>query len=129
MKGPIMYHTMRMEVSTESGYPVIRFTIDGQTSILGVHDIDQMILQLATARAAMQPTHPVEPPEGQYPLQIDPCWRVDRLADYDGAVLSIRHVGMGWIAFALPSVNLTNLVEALASPPEMTAPVNHAMLN
>ncbi|WP_155741226.1 hypothetical protein [Burkholderia pseudomultivorans] len=124
-----MYHTMHMEVSSESGNPVIKFTIDGRTSVVGVSDIDQMIRQLAHARAAMQPTHPVEPPEGQYPLQIDPCWRVDRLADFDGAVLSIRHLGVGWIAFALPTANLMSLVDALTSTPETTSRASHAMLN
>ncbi|MBY4869542.1 MULTISPECIES: hypothetical protein [Burkholderia] len=124
-----MNHTMHMEVSSESGISVIRFTIDGHTCALGVRDIDEMIMQLAAARAAMQPTHPPEPPDGRYPLQVDPCWRVDRLADYNGAVLSMRHIGIGWIAFALPSVNLMNLVEALVCEPEASTPMNRAMLN
>lgn len=124
-----MYHAMQLDVTSETGATVVRFTIAGESSILGTADIETMIEQLANIRAAMQPPRPQTPPSGAFPMEVDPCWRVDRLTSFDGAVLSLRHVGKGWTAFALPAASLASLVEALSSMPHITSPSERAMLN
>ncbi|WP_043286443.1 hypothetical protein [Paraburkholderia oxyphila] len=124
-----MYHALQLDVTSETGTTVVRFTIAGESSILGAQDIEAMIEQLANIRAAMQPARPLSPPSGTYPMELDPCWRVDRLRDFDGAVLSLRHVGKGWTAFALPASSLASLFEALSSLPHTTPRGERTMLN
>ncbi|OAJ54985.1 hypothetical protein A6V36_09155 [Paraburkholderia ginsengiterrae] len=124
-----MYHAMQMDITCESGIPVARFTIAGQSSLLGVADIEAMIAELARIRAAMQPVRPLNPPAGEYPMEVDPCWRVDRPPQFNGAVLSLRHIGIGWTAFALPPPSMTSLVEALSSCPVDPLPGEQTLLN
>lgn len=124
-----MHHPLELHVTHETGTPVVRFTIAGASSVLGVADIEAMIAQLVGIRGAMQPAHPVAPPVGAYPMEVDPCWRLDRANQFDGVILSLRHPGIGWTAFALPSSSLASLREAMSSLSMASVPMRQAMLN
>src|ERR1700737_2804623 len=101
----MLFHLMQLEVGNVAGTPVVKITIDGRSSALGASDIDALILQLAQTRATMQPAHPPSPPLTPYPLQVNPSWQADHSPLFDGVVLSLCHVGIGWIAFALPPLS------------------------
>jgi hypothetical protein len=124
-----MFHLMQLEVGNVAGTPVVKFTIDGHSSALGASDIDALISLLSQARANMQPAHPPSPPPA-YPLQVDPRWQVEHSPLFDGVVLSLCHVGIGWVAFALPPPSLDLVREALAArPPATLGAVQSAMFN
>jgi hypothetical protein len=111
-----------MEVVNETGTPAVRFTINSQSSLLGANNIDTIIDGLTQLRGSMQPPHPLEPiREHNYPLEVDPCWRVDWSPLFDGPVLLLRHVGIGWTAFALPHRSIAQLLDALKAKPVATA--------
>ena len=124
-----MHHALQLHVTNESGAPVVRFTIAGKSSVLGVVDVETMIAQLARIRASMQPAHPAAPPASEYPMEFDPCWRVDVPAQFDGVVLSLRHLGVGWTAFALPPSSLAKLAATLAKLSGAEEPSVRTMLN
>ncbi|MGH8781279.1 hypothetical protein [Paraburkholderia sp.] len=111
-----MYHTMAMELVDESGATAVRFSIDNESSLLRVDDVDALIAKLVQLRSTMKPAHPLEPVRAQnYPLEVDPCWHVDRSPLFAGPVLLLRHGGVGWTAFVLPPPSASHLVKALSS--------------
>lgn len=124
-----MYHPLELHITSETGSPVVRFTIAGVSSALGVTDIEAMIAQLVNVRAAIQPGRPLDPPPDGYAMEVDPCWRVDVAPQFNGAVLSLRHAGVGWTAFALPSTNLSKLVEVLSTLKAGESSTAQTMLN
>jgi hypothetical protein len=127
--GLLMYHTLQLQVTSETGVPVVRFTIAGESSVLGVTDVDAMIGQLARIRQTMQPAHPFARPATEYPLEVDPSWHVDISVQFDGAILSMRHAGIGWMAYALPTSSLAKLAETLSSMSSAATPIAKPMFN
>jgi hypothetical protein len=59
---------------------------------------------------------------------MDPCWHSEKHPLYEGAVLFLRHSGLGWAGFALPTHSLTKLHEALAKHLEQLEET-HALMN
>jgi hypothetical protein len=61
------------------------------------------------------PEVPKEPSRThQYVIEMNPCWHTEKHPLYDGAVLFMRHTGLGWAGFALPTPSLAKLTEALS---------------
>lgn len=80
-------------------------------------------------RATMRPEVPKEPLRThQYVIEIDPCWHTEKHPLDDGAVLFLRHSGLGWAGFALPTESLARLHHALTQQLEASLEV-HGMLN
>ena len=84
---------------------------------------------LSALRATMRPEVPKEPLRAhQYVIEIDPCWHAEKHPLHDGAVLFLRHSGLGWAGFALPTESLARLHHALTQQLEASLEV-HGMLN
>lgn len=113
------YQTMNIQVLTEpNGDFVYRFSIGQHASLLRTHDLDSLIEQLIMLRASSRPPRAVEPvKEHNYPLEYDPCWRVDQSPLLDGPVLMLRHAGAGWLAYTFTVASLRQLLDALAAKP------------
>ncbi len=111
-----MYHQMSVEAVQELGADVVRFRIENQSALLTVNDIEALMDTLIQIRARMQPEHPREPlPSHNYPLEVDPSWHVDKNPLFDGAVVVLRHGGVGWIAYAFPKPSLAKLNDVLSA--------------
>jgi hypothetical protein len=113
------YQTMNIQVLTEqNGEFVFRFSIGQHASLLRMHDLDSLIEQLIMLRASTRPARAVEPvKDHNYPLEYDPCWRVDQSPLLEGPVLMLRHAGAGWLAYTFTPASLVQLLEALAAKP------------
>lgn len=110
-----MYRPMSVQAVRQFGVDALRITIESNSTMLSVSDLDTLMDILAQLRAGMSPPRPHEPvPSHRYPLHVNPSWRVDKNPLFDGAILLLRHAGLGWIAFALPPPSLSKLSEALA---------------
>jgi hypothetical protein len=115
-----MYQRMLIEPLQGSGTAALRFVIGNNAALLDAAEIDHLIAQLGQYRSQMLPAHPPQPqPSMTYPLEVDPCWHVDRSPLFDGVVLLLRHAGFGWIAFSMPPQSMSKLDMALTAAPPM----------
>ncbi|MFP3644001.1 hypothetical protein [Paraburkholderia sp. SIMBA_054] len=109
-----MQRPMSVEVIDEYGEQAVRIAIDDAVALLGAEDIDALIQHLSYIRAGMQPEVQKVPSRAQqYVLEMDPCWHSEKHPLYDGAVVMLRHSGLGWSAFALPTHSLQKLRDTL----------------
>ncbi|MBC8751742.1 hypothetical protein OKW43_008379 [Paraburkholderia sp. WC7.3g] len=109
-----MPQAMSLEVVNEHGKPAVRMGIENAAVLLDAEDIDGVIHRLSYLRAGMRPDIPLQPsPQQQFVLEMDPCWHTEKHPLYDGAVLILRHSGLGWTGFALPTHSLAQLREAI----------------
>jgi hypothetical protein len=109
-----MARPMSIEMVNQYGKNAVRVAIEETSVLLEAQDVDAMIEHLSLIRAAMQPEVPREPSRThQYVIEMDPCWHSEKHPLYDGAVLLLRHAGLGWAGFALPTHSLAKLSETL----------------
>ena len=106
---------MTIDMMNEYGTHAVRIAVDEAAVLLEAQEIDAVIERLSLIRAAMRPEVPKEPSRThQYVIEMDPCWHTEKHPLYDGAVLFLRHTGLGWAGFALPTPSLAKLNEALS---------------
>ncbi|MFP3588232.1 hypothetical protein SCB29_32020 [Paraburkholderia sp. SIMBA_055] len=109
-----MSRPMSVEVVNAYGRQSVRIAIDDAAVLLDAEDVDAVIQHLGYLRAAMRPEVLKDPPRGQQcVIEMDPCWHSEKHLLYDGAVLLLRHSGLGWAGFALPPHSLQQLCGAL----------------
>lgn len=122
---------MTIEMVNEYGDHAVRVAVDQNAVLLGAEEVDAVIERLSLIRAAMRPEVPKEPSRThQYVIEIDPCWHTEKHPLYDGAVLFMRHTGLGWAGCALPTSSLARLHEALGKHLEtLQAEEAHALMN
>jgi hypothetical protein len=124
-----MSRPMSIERVNEYGRNAVRIDIDGSAVLLEAADLDALIENLAVLRATMRPEVPTAPSRThQYVIEIDPCWHAEKHPLNDGAVMFLRHSGLGWAGFALPSESLAKLHHALTRHLEASHEVR-GMLN
>jgi hypothetical protein len=123
--------TMTIEMVNEYGDHAVRVVVGQNAVMLGTEEVDAVIERLSLIRAAMRPEVPKEPSRThQYVIEMDPCWHTEKHPLYDGAVLFMRHTGLGWAGFALPTSSLVKLNEALSKHLDvLQAEEVHALMN
>ncbi|WP_345813640.1 hypothetical protein AAGS40_05170 [Paraburkholderia sp. PREW-6R] len=124
-----MSRPMSIEKVNEYGRNAVRISIEGRAVLLEAGDLDAVIEHLSALRATMRPEVPKAPLRAhQYIIEVDPCWHTEHHPLHDGAVLFLRHSGLGWAGFALPPESLARLHHALTKQLEASLEV-HGMLN
>jgi hypothetical protein len=124
-----MSRRMNIESVNEYGRHAVRIDIDGSAVLLEAAELDALIEHLGILRASMRPKVPQTPLRArQYVIEVDPCWRTEKPPLDDGAVLFLRHSGLGWAGFALSPESLVKLHHALTQHLEASLEV-HGMLN
>jgi hypothetical protein len=124
-----MSRPMSIEKVNEYGKNAVRIDIDGSAVLLEVADLDALIEHLGALRATMRPELPMAPVRAhRYVIEVDPCWHAEKHPMSDGAVLFLRHSGLGWAGFALPTESLVKLHHALGQQLEKSLEV-HGMFN
>lgn len=111
-----MQKPMSIELVNEYGQHAVCVKVNGQVALLDAPDVDGLIEELGKLRALMQPAVPEQPLRThQYVLEIDPCWYTERNPLFDGAVMFLRHTGLGWAGFAIPTESMHRLKAALSA--------------
>lgn len=111
-----MHKPMLVELVNEYGEHAVSVSVNGNAALLDAADVDGLIEELAKLRAQMRPAMPDTPSRThQYVLEIDPCWYTERNPLFDGAIVFLRHTGLGWTGFAIPTESLQRLTAAIAA--------------
>ncbi|MBN3813696.1 hypothetical protein EHZ19_25175 [Paraburkholderia bannensis] len=111
-----MQKPMSVELVNEYGEQALCVKVDGNTALLDAAEVDGFIEELSKLRASMRPAVPDQPLRShQYVIEIDPCWYTERNPLFDGAVLFLRHTGLGWAGFAIPTESMHRLKDALSA--------------
>ncbi|KUZ11725.1 hypothetical protein WI28_15825 [Burkholderia diffusa] len=109
-----MAQPLSIKMIEERGKRVVLMSIERGAAVLDPEDVDAVIQYLSLLRASMQPAVPELPPHTQqFVTEMDPCWYAERHPLQGGAVLLLRHTGLGWASFALPPRNLERLHASL----------------
>jgi hypothetical protein len=76
------------------------------------HDIDQLIRDLALARAKMTPIHPAEPPADPRKLHHGDnlLWSVKASPGQSAVQFATQHPGLGWITMCLSRAQIEDLI-------------------
>jgi hypothetical protein len=79
---------------------------------LSSHDVDQLIHDLAAARAKMTPIHSAEPPDDPRKLhQSDNLlWSVKAAPNKSAIQFSTQHPGLGWMVMWLSRAQVEDLI-------------------
>lgn len=111
-----MQRPMMVEMVNQYGVNALRVTVAQGDALLDTNQVDALIEQLSLIRAGMRPEISQKPvPAHQYPIEVDPCWYSEKHPLFEGAVLFLRHTGLGWAGFAIPKESLVRLNEALSA--------------
>jgi hypothetical protein len=110
-----MTGAMSIERINEYGNHAVRIAIGHNAVSLKADELDALLERLGLIRAAMQPEVPKMPSRThQYVVEMNPCWLAEKHPLYDGTVLFLRHTGLGWAGFALPTHSLAQLKDVLS---------------
>ncbi|WP_406806993.1 hypothetical protein [Burkholderia semiarida] len=105
-----MAQPLSIKMIEEHGKLVVLMSIERGAAVLDPEDVDAVIQYLSLLRASMQPAVPERPPhERPFVIEMDPCWYAERHPLQGGAVLLLRHSGLGWASFALPPHSVERL--------------------
>lgn len=91
--------------------------------ILDALSLEGLITSLANARASLDPAVTMEVSQGtQLVAVVDPAWRTRARPHpaIPGPLLSLRHPGLGWVAFVLPEHEAQSLGQWLAESGQTT---------
>jgi hypothetical protein len=114
---PTLPTEMKLTLVSEEA---VELRLRGEAVSLTVAEVENTILAFAKCRAGMKPEVPVIPEPGSKVTQMcirDPAWRTqaDIHPDAKGALLSLRHIGLGWLGFILPIKESLSLGKWLVS--------------
>lgn len=100
-------------LSEEDGKLQLQCATEGSGAALNVDAIDRMIEVLGQFRAGLQPpVRTSDPVTGETVQAVtDPRWWISAEPMNNGALLQLRHPGLGWLGFALPLESLKSLQE------------------
>jgi hypothetical protein len=90
---------------------------------LSATELDELIAKAAVRRASLNPAHDNAPPK-QAEAIVNPQWFTCLVEP--GTLLQIRHPGLGWLSFVIPSNERAQLLgimlnQALYKPTSPTA--------
>jgi hypothetical protein len=82
---------------------------------LSAESVDQLIRDLAAARATMSPIHPAEPPSDRNKLHHGDnlLWTVKAAPDTSTIQFATQHPGLGWTAMWLSRAQVEDLQTSL----------------
>ena len=89
----------------------VTLNLGGTSAVLSASAIDQLIRDLADARARMTPIHPAEPPTDPARLHHGDnlLWSVTAAPEHAAIQFAAQHPGLGWIAMWLSRAQVEDL--------------------
>ena len=93
----------------------LALSLGGASADLSAHDVDQLICDLAAARATMIPVHPAEPPADRSKLHHGDnlLWTVKAAPESFTIQFATQHPGLGWTAMWLSRAQVEDLQTSL----------------
>jgi hypothetical protein len=103
---------MSISLKSSSDGSIVSLSLGTASADLSAQEIDQLIRELAEARAAMTPVHPAEPPIDLARLhQSDNLlWSVKAIPDKTTIQFATQHPGLGWMAMSLSRAQVEDLI-------------------
>ena len=103
-------HSIKVKPSAEG--TSLSLTLGSVSADLSANDVDQLIRDLAAARAKMTPIHSAEPPDDPRKLhQSDNLlWSVKAAPNKSAIQFSTQHPGLGWMAMWLSRAQVEDLM-------------------
>ena len=103
---------MSIKLKSSSDGSIVSLSLGTDSAGLSAQEIDQLIRELAEARAAMTPVHPAEPPSDPARLhQSDNLlWSVKAIPDKTTIQFATQHPGLGWMAMSLSRAQVEDLI-------------------
>jgi hypothetical protein len=91
---------------------LLALSLGSAATELTAADVDQLIRDLAAARAKMTPVHPAEPPDDPRKLHHSDnlLWSVKAAPDKSAVQFSTQHPGLGWMAMWLSRAQVEDLM-------------------
>jgi hypothetical protein len=105
---PVTVQNLTLTLADDRNHVNLQLLNDGKVvgeSTLSAEEMDVVISGLGQLRAALdQQVRPERDGGAQEFLVVDPAWRAVQspLAEVDGIVMRLRHLGFGWVSFLLP---------------------------
>jgi hypothetical protein len=125
-----MQKPISVELVNEFGEHAVCMKLNGHAALLDAMEVDRLVETLTQFRATMRPVVPKEPSRTrQYLLEIDPSWYTERNPHFDGAIVFLRHTGLGWAGFALPTESLHRLSAAIGAQEAAARHESHGLPN
>lgn len=89
----------------------LSLSLGAASAELSASDVDQLIRDLAEARAAMKPVHPAEPPDDPAKLHKSDnlLWSVKAAPDRSAIQFAAQHPGLGWMSMWLSRAQVEDL--------------------
>ena len=94
----------------EEENPVAHMFLDGASAETVIHDIARYRAMLS------EQVSPTLDPGSRLEFVADPVWRLSERSPC-GRILTLRHPGFGWLAFAIPDKEAASIADLLAKDP------------
>lgn len=100
-------HPVKLKLSSDGA----KLVLGAVSADLSAHDVDDLIRDLAAARARMTPVHPAEPPAdpGKLHHSDNLLWSVKAAPERSVIQFATQHPGLGWIAMWLSRAQVEDL--------------------
>lgn len=101
-----------IKLKASSDHATLAMTVGAASADLSAQDVDQLIRDLAAARAKMTPVHPAEPSADPRKLHHSDnlLWNVKAAPDKSAIQFSTQHPGLGWMAIWLSRAQVEDLM-------------------
>ena len=125
-----MSKPMSVELVNEYGEHAVCVNVNGNTALLDATEVDSLIEELGKLRAQMRPAVSAQLSRThQYVIEMDPSWYTERNPLFDGSVVFLRHTGLGWAGFAIPTESMQRLKAAIEAQEAAVANEAHGLPN
>ncbi|WP_141118691.1 hypothetical protein [Pandoraea sp. PE-S2R-1] len=104
-----------VEMFEDGNQTGLRYQNGDPNEPVAIEMFDRLIAVLGHCRAKIDPPIAADPPPPHLTMMAayDPKWQVGPDPLGGGAVIKIRHPGFGWLAFAIPLLEIGNLCAGL----------------
>jgi hypothetical protein len=103
-----------IQITTSEDRQTVRIDVPETQLTLNAVDVDNLLLALASARAALLPEHPMDPQQNrEYQAIANPRYWVMPNQVLGGVNLGFRHPGVGWMWYCMQEGDTEHLVQAL----------------
>jgi hypothetical protein len=100
-------HPVKLKLSSDGA----KLALGAVSADLSAGDVDDLIRDLAAARARMTPVHPAEPPAdpGKLHHSDNLLWSVKAAPERSTIQFAAQHPGLGWMAMWLSRAQVEDL--------------------
>lgn len=103
-----------IQITTAEDRQTLRIDVPEMRLTLNAVDVDNLLVALTTARAALLPEHALDPQQNrEYQAIANPRYWVMPNQVLGGVNLGLRHPGLGWVWFCVHQADTHHLAQSL----------------